>query len=153
MSSRLLSSRLFLSYFPGRQQLFRLALIYPAVTIEPFYKTFWSLQAFFANPSLLSTPTPSAASQPSSSTSSSFSSSTPFSDFQIRVDRVIATLAGETEKEKLLRGTGDGSASNGSGKGKDVKRDVVGGLDEVFMPKFLTSPGLLAFEVGPILFR
>ena len=127
-------------------QTFNLRSHLPAVTTETFYKTFWSLQAFFANPSLLSTPPPST-SDPSSSTSSS--SSSPFSDFQIRVDRVIATLAGETEKEKVLRGTGDGSASNGGGTGKDGKKDAVGGLDEVFMPKFLTSPGLLAFEVRP----
>jgi hypothetical protein len=111
----------------------------PALTSnESFYTTFWSLQTYFADPTTLA-----------SLTASTSGSSTPrptFDEFRFKADRVIDALAKETEKERVLRGSGEGG-KDGSGKGKG-REVALSGLDEVFMPKFLTSPGLLGFEVS-----
>ncbi|CED83543.1 Nuclear matrix protein [Phaffia rhodozyma] len=125
---------------------------------EPFYTSFWCLQPYFTNPSLLTTssstsatsvftPTPTSNSTPLSSASS-------FNQFMMRLDRVLRTFSERTEREKVLRGTGDGSK-----KGKEVasreetEEDELSGLSEIFTAKFLTRPGLLDFELSDVAFR
>lgn len=102
---------------------------------EPFYSSFWALQRVFANPSLLSTSLPESTTP---ATSPPASLPFPFADFKAKADRVLVVLSEQTTQEQVLRGSG---STNGKRKGTVEK------LDEVFMPKFLTSPGLLDFEV------
>lgn len=118
---------------------------------ESFYVTFWSLQATFSNPSLLST----SSSKPSKSNSST-PASTPapgakdtnepssYKLFLARLDAVLKTFQKRTDRERVLRGAGDGSLKRpreGEEEGE--------GLGEGYMPKFLTNPQLLDYEVRP----
>lgn len=107
---------------------------------EPFYETFWSIQTIFSNPSLLSTaaPAPAAAGAPVPPST--------YKLFLARLTAVLKVFRKRTELERVLRGAGDGSKKRRVDSTNEEQEDFEKEADG-YMPKFLTNPRLLEFEV------
>jgi hypothetical protein len=111
----------------------------PVALKESFYETFWSLQTIFSNPSQLSTaaPAPPMAGAPAPPST--------YKLFLARLTAVLKVFHKRTELERVLRGAGDGSKKR-SADPDDELEDIAKEADG-YMPKFLTNPRLLEFEV------
>lgn len=112
----------------------------PVALKESFYETFWSLQTTFSNPSLLTTTVPAP------STTESTAPPSTYKLFLARLTAVLKVFHKRTELECVLRGAGDGSKKRSADlddEPEDIEKEADG-----YMPKFLTNPRLLEFEVS-----
>ncbi|KAL0951887.1 hypothetical protein HGRIS_008544 [Hohenbuehelia grisea] len=102
---------------------------------EEFYRTFWSLQAFFARPAILATPGK-------------------FAELQGAVNVVFPVIKEAAAKERLMMGS---RLAGGQGSSLKRKRDQEIPEDiptkDYFFAKFLTSPDLLDLEIADTHFR
>ncbi|KZT51210.1 hypothetical protein CALCODRAFT_521509 [Calocera cornea HHB12733] len=103
-----------------------------------FYTTFWSLQQYFRDPTILASKDQEGPS---------------IVKFRGLIDKVLPAIAEATAKEKLLTGTKEAEVATGRKRKYTEMMSVDDEEEDNFFPKFLTSVDLLDYEMADTGFR